>query len=212
MRPTMAESAILGLLVASIIAVALGPIALDESYSWVQHSTSEAAGQQVDGAWVTRSGFLLFGLAVLWLTHLETGRWSKFAASMHALFGACLTGVAAFSLRAWDGTSDYDHTEDLLHSVLATAMGFAFAFGVAGVAWTRPGRGVRVIDVVAVAASILIPLAMAASDDYTGALQRVMFGVAYIWYATEVLRVTRSGESSQDDRREAASRAIRDGR
>lgn len=180
--------AILGLLLASLLALALAPLALDESYSWLEHTTSEAAGQGVRGAWMARAGFLLFGLAVLWLAHRKAEHWRQPSTGMHVVFGACLVGVAAFSLRSWDGAVPYDRTEDLLHSVAATAMGFAFALGVVSVnwAWGRRPR-LRVLDVAAIAASVVLPLAMAAMTGYAGALQRAMFAIAYVWYAREAL-------------------------
>lgn len=59
-------TAVLVLLGVSAVALAVAPVVLDESYSWVEHTTSQAGGQGVDGAWMARLGFLLFGLAVIW--------------------------------------------------------------------------------------------------------------------------------------------------
>ncbi len=105
----------------------------------------------------------------------------------------CLFGVATFSLRSWQSGVPFDRTEDLLHSVAATAMGFAFALGVTASAWW-PGRPTRfrVLDVVAIAASVVLPLAMSASTDYTGVLQRAMFAIAYLWYLREAVEATRT--------------------
>lgn len=184
----VAPVVILGLLAGSIVGLAVAPLVLDPSYSSVQHTTSEAAGQRVEGAWVTRSGFLLFGLAVIWLAHRSAGRWRQPATALHVAFGSCLVAVAAFSLRSWEGSRPYDRTEDLLHSIAATVMGFAFALGVAAIGLRRDGtRRRRGLDVVAIAASVAIPVAMAASTDHAGALQRAMFGIAYVWYARETV-------------------------
>lgn len=187
-RGVAAPFAVLTLLVASAVALALAPSVLDRSYSWVEHTTSEAGGQGVDGAWLARLGFLLFGLAVIWLAHARAGLWRQPATALHVAFGTCLLGVAAFSLRSWQDGALFDCTEDLLHSVLATAMGFAFALGVASVAWRGDRRRRRrPFDVVAIAASVIVPLAMTAWPDAAGALQRLMFAVAYLWYGREAL-------------------------
>ena len=196
-RRSPALVGILGLLSISLLCLALAPLALDESYSWLEHTTSEAAGQGVQGAWMARSGFLLFGLAVLWLAHRRETRWKRFSTSMHVVFGACLAGVAAFSLRSWDETMPYDRTEDALHSVAATVMGFAFAFGVASVEWVWGRRPrLRALDVTAIAASVVLPLAMLAMTEQAGALQRAMFAIAYAWYAREAL--DRSGGRGEE--------------
>lgn len=90
-----------------------------------------------------------------------------------------------------------------MHSVAATVMGFAFALGVAAACWW-PRRRVnfRVLDVVAIAASVVIPLTMAAATEYTGALQRAMFAVAYLWYAREAIDGLRCTEPQVAARRE----------
>jgi len=46
---------------------------------------------------------------------------------------------------------------------------------------------------VAIGASIVVPLAMSVWPDIDGVLQRVMFAVAYGWYAAEAGRSTRHG-------------------
>lgn len=157
-RGVAASAAVLALLVASAVALALAPLVLDGSYSWVAHTTSEAGGQGVEGAWAARLGFVLFGLAVIWLTHARAGSWRQPATALHVAFGTCLLGVAAFSLRSWQDGAPFDRTEDLLHSVLATAMGFAFALGVAAVAWRGDRRRRRrPFDVLAIATSVIVP-------------------------------------------------------
>lgn len=174
-------------LAGSALALALAPVVLAPSYSWVENTTSEAGGQGVDGAWLARLGFVVFGLAVLWVAHLRHERWQQPATVLHVLFGVCLMGVAAFSLRSWGPNPIYDPTEDLLHSVAATMMGFAFAFGVVAVALRRRsgGEGVRSLDVIAVGASAVLPLWMSFDGSIDGLLQRLMFAVAYLWYARE---------------------------
>ena len=58
----LAQGAVLAGLVASGLALALSPALLPENYTWVSNTTSEGAAQRVEGAWLARLGFLLFGL------------------------------------------------------------------------------------------------------------------------------------------------------
>lgn len=195
---SVAPVAIVSLLALSMFAFLLAPLVLDDSYSWVEHTTSEAGGQRVQGAWVARTGFLLFGLAVLWIAHLRSHAWNRPASAMHVIFGSCMAGVAAFSLRSWNETVSYDRTEDMLHSIAATVMGFTFALGV--VAARRVQRRVtllRSLDAVAVLASVALPIAMATFTRYAGVLQRVMFGIAYLWYAREATRELPTGSAAR---------------
>jgi len=181
---------ILALLVLSATCLGLAPLALAPSYSWVRYTTSESAAQGVQGAWVARFGFLLFGLAVLWLASFVGQRWGRWGALLLSTFGVLMLATAAFSHRPWVLDTPYDHLEDLLHSITASAMGFAFAAGVVAVGISRrgPSRLDRGADTLAVVVSVVLPLAMSQGTAYTGLLQRSMFLVAYIWYAREGLR------------------------
>jgi hypothetical protein len=180
-------------LAASALALALAPIALEPGYSPVAHTTSEAAGQGVRGAWVARLGFVAMGIAVLVLAVRTRGSWTLVARVCHATFGTCMLAAATFSSRPWHPSS-FDATQDLLHSVAATAMGFAFVAGVAAEAvhLARRGLGWRALDAIAVVAAVAIPSAMVLLPDAAGLLQRTMFLVAYLWYGREALAVARA--------------------
>ena len=97
--------------------------------------------------------------------------------------------MAFFSIRSWQEGVPYDSTEDLVHAIASAAMGFAFAIGVVVVAGGRRAGGgrVAVLDVIAVVASIGIPIGMTTTDS-AGLLQRLMFVAVYLWYGREVLR------------------------
>lgn len=168
----------------SAAALAIAPMLMPHGYDWISGTISESAAQGVNGAWVARLGFVLFGLSVLALVPLKTQAWGTIAAGFHAAFGAFMVAVAAFShANPFGGASDA--TEDLLHSIAAGGMGFAFALGV--VARQVHQRRARVFDVVAVVASIVIPLSMLLWPGGDGAVQRLMFAISYLWYGSEAL-------------------------
>jgi hypothetical protein len=185
----------------SALALAVAPALLPADYSWIANTTSESAAQGISGAWLARLGFLLFGLSVIPLACRAAGLWGHVGAVLHFAFGALLAMVAAFSSRPWT-TAPYDGTEDFLHSLAATAMGFAFAGGVVAAVVYR--RKADILDISAVAASVLIPLAMVAFPDADGLFQRVMFAIAYVWYAAVPLAAARQSRR-RDDQPRAAS-------
>lgn len=178
---------------ASAAMLAIAPVLMPASYSWLSKTTSESAAQGVAGAWVARLGFSVFGLSVLLLSFVRRHAWGL-AVAPHGAFGVLMLGAATFSTRSWELAVPYDRVEDLLHSIAATGMGFAFAIGVVATSLrarsTSTGRPWPP-DATALSASVLIPLAMSALPDLGGALQRLMFAVAYWWYATEALRAGR---------------------
>ncbi len=178
---------VVGLLLASLLALLLAPTQMPASYDWLQHTTSESAAQGIAGAWLARLGFLLFGLAVLAETAVLHKTWPVPVRFLLGAFGVCLTAVAAFSARPWLPDLPFDPVEDWLHSFFATGMGFAFALGVGWRWWQRPWQArMRVVDLAAVGASIFIPLAMSFLPDWDGLLQRLMFTVAYCWFGLEL--------------------------
>lgn len=181
------------LLASSALALAIAPAVLPRSYSWIEHTTSEAAGQGVPGAWLARSGFVLFGASVGLVVRCRRDRWNPVAVVAHAGFAVSMVAVAVFPSRSWTGAS-YDAPLDVLHSVAATAMGVCFVIGVVALMGERRRPARRWGDALAVGASVVLPLAMTVWPSSAGASQRVMFLVAYLWYGREVL----SGASEQE--------------
>lgn len=180
------------LLLASLLALAVAPVLMPHGYSWLRHAISESAAQGLQGAWLARLGFVLFAFAVLSEAQLLRRRWGRPATWLHTLFAVCMVAVAAFSHRPWLPGVPFDLFEDTLHTVAATGMGFAFAFGVVLVFLRRVGWGMaRALDLLAIVASVVLPLGMAARPDIAGLLQRTLFAIAYLWYGRELLACLR---------------------
>jgi hypothetical protein len=188
-------------LVGSVLALSLAPVLMPEAYSWIAHTTSESAAQNVPGAWLARLGFVLFGTSVLAVCVMRSHDWGVGATAAHATFGLMMLVTAFASTRSWETGVAYNSVEDTVHSFAATAMGFAFAVGVMLVALRRKRTtgSIRLLDVVALVASIAIPLLMVAFGDVAGLAQRLMFALAYVWY----------GREASDPRRYRQSESLR---
>ncbi len=188
-EPRFAAVGTFALLVSSAACVFLAPLAMPASYSWVANVISESAAQNVANAWVARLGFLLFGSAVLWLAMASRSRWVRGAYWFHMAFAVFMIATAAFSHRPWLPGVPFDPLEDHLHSFTATAMGFAFSFGVVARLLQRDAgeKGRRLFDIVAVAAAIALPSLSGVWPSAAGLLQRSMFLIAYLWYGVEAV-------------------------
>jgi hypothetical protein len=177
------------LLVASGAFVLVATAAMPEPYSWRTHSISESAAQGLLNAWIARFSFLCFGGAVLLLSILQREVWARSTYWMHLAFAVAMLSTAAFSHKPWIPGVPVDEFEDFLHSVTASGMGFAFCFGLIA-RFLQRGRNelaARTLDVIAVVvATTMSPLA-ALFPNNGGLIQRVMFTVAYVWYASEAL-------------------------
>jgi len=166
-----------------IFAMLVGPFIAPAGFNWIKHTTSQQAGQLVAGAWLMRLGFVAFGLGILFdsTTRLRAREWQN---SLFWFFGLSMVLVAVFSHRPIDPSLVYDMSDDWLHSFFATVMGFAFGFGVAWRMFTMRQRRDLLLSAIAAAASIVLPIAMWQLPDHAGLLQRTMFLISYIWFAT----------------------------
>lgn len=172
----------------SAAALYTAPVFMPVGYSWLRHTTSESAAQGLENAWIARLGFLAFGLSVLWLADSARQSWARLAIWAQGVFGVCMVATAAFSHQPWLPGVAFDGFEDVLHSLTATVMGIAFALGVVVRLAERRGRLVRgqILDWLAILAATFLPILMANLPEIAGLAQRVMFGVAYAWYAREI--------------------------
>lgn len=188
-RPWDAVAPVTGLVFSAVL-LAVAPVFMPTTYDWVRHTTSESAAQGIDMAWVARLGFTTFGISVIALSVTGRPRWNIWARISHFGFGLFMTMAAAASARPWFEPATFDPSEDWVHSFAATAMGFAFAGGVLAVTIGRAriGPGIRLLDAMALVASVVFPVGMGVVPNAAGLLQRAMFLVAYGWYITESLR------------------------
>lgn len=169
--------------------LAAAPLLMPAGYGWLRHTVSESAAQGLDGAWLARAGMLTFGFAVI-CTAVTNRWWSRAAQVAHGAFGVLMIVAAAFSARPADPAAAYVQSEDVIHSIAATAMGFAFAIGVVLVGYGRIVTGGRFgrFDGIALVASVAIPLVMLTWDGVSGFAQRIMFAIAIGWYLVETIR------------------------
>lgn len=192
-RRTGRRDATLVLLGLSLLCVAVAPLVLPADYSVVRHSVSESAAQGVTGAWVARIGLLALGAAAI-VVALPLGRglrrWSRVAL---VGYGAGIALTAAAAHRPWRDVP-HDAIQDTVHSLAASAGGFAFVVAVvlAAVADARAGRRPAARHVVAAVAATLLPLAMTVLPTVAGLPQRLLFLVGYGWLAAEAAAPTRA--------------------
>ena len=188
-RLIFARVGIVALLICSAFCIYIAPLVMPLEYSWLSNSISESGAQGLHHAWVTRLGFLLFGLGVLWLTLYRITTWARGTYWMQLTFAVSMLGTAAFSHKPWLAGASIDPVEDFLHSLTATGMGFAFAFGVV-VRFLQRGKNeklLRTFDSTAIlAATVLTPIG-GAMPEIAGLLQRTMFAIAYLWFIHEAM-------------------------
>ncbi len=123
--------------------------------------------------------------------------WPRLTYWLNVAFAMFMLGAATFSHAPWAPGAPADQVEDLLHSICAFGMGFAFCIGVTarfaqrGMS-NRPGRA---LDVVALVAATIMPVFPAGAYPLGGLAQRVMFSVAYLWYGRDGWHLLRSSRT-----------------
>ena len=185
-------------LVASVLLLALAPLAVADSYSIIDHTLSEAGGQGVDGAWVLRAGILITAGSV-WLLALGSGAaWGWVAQQWMRVYAVGLVFLAILPEAAWDGRP-HSPTVAFLHTVSGVVAAVAFIVGVMTITRRRPRyqRARRAYDWIAMAAVALIPqLILMVGGD--GLLERIMVVFGYGWLFSEAHRLAlmEPGESA----------------
>lgn len=196
-RRLMASGAI-ALLVLSAVCVGVAPFFMPDSYSLIEHAISASGGQGVEHAWITRTGFLCLGFAVLILATRQVGRWGLVGRLVFRTYGVAMLATAAFAHKPWLEVP-YVEFEDLLHSITASAVGAGFIVGVLIVTFGR-GRGrtaLRVFDWAAIVLASAIPMVMFNMTGVQGLVQRIMFVIGYLWFGTEAVLALRETSSSE---------------
>jgi Protein of unknown function (DUF998) len=167
-----------------IAAMVLGPVLSPPQFSWLQHTTSEQAGQLMPGAWAMRLGFAAYGFATICAAVLG-GRNRPLVSLALAVFGLGLIGAAIWSNAPILPDLPVDIDEDWLHSIASGVVGTAFAAACAFRLFAHGGSRRDALAWIGLAVSVTIPLAMGAFPEFRGLLQRAMFGLSYLFVARE---------------------------
>lgn len=191
------------LLVASVVCLALVPWVVSGSYSVVEHTLSEAAGQGVRGGWLARTGMILSAFAVFMLAATPALRWGPWSRLAHRLFGALTVFIAIFEDTPFFG-GESDRLEEWIHTVVTVAAGATFVIGVLAVMLEgrRLGRVPSAFDQAAVLAPLVLPLVMLQLDGIDGLAQRLMLAAGIWWYWLEARSVIMPGGEPRSGRRD----------
>jgi len=162
------------------IAAIAGAMLSDPDYSWVRHTTSELAGQNMPNAWIMRLGFVAYGGSVIALAarHFWT---APFLQVPLGYFGIGLVGAGIWSAAPIDPALGFDLPKDAIHSVFASTLGFAFAVTTTLRLLPSQPDGLKSLSLIGLIASVALPMAMILWPDYAGLLQRIMFAISCVW-------------------------------
>ncbi len=170
-----------------VLAILVGPFFSPPEFSWVQHSTSEQAGQHMPGAWIMRVGFFAYGSGAM-IAALCDWRNRTWVRGALVIFGAGLiaTGIWSNASILPEVVSDMD--EDRLHSIASGVVGTAFAAACAARLFAPRGDRRDWLSWLGLVVAVVIPLAMTELPEFRGLLQRIMFALSFVFVGREFAR------------------------
>jgi hypothetical protein len=166
------------------VAIVFGPFVAPPEFSWMRHSTSEQAGQQMTGAWIMRTGFVSYGLCTMAAAFLD---WKS---RTFVRFALVVFGLGLISTAIWSNASivpgvTSDMREDRMHSVASGIVGTAFAAACAARLFAPGGSWRDALGWTGLLASVVLPLAMGVYPDIRGLVQRTMFAISFVFVGRE---------------------------
>lgn len=170
-----------------IAALVAAHLLAPESYSFVVDSLSELAAQRYEHAWVTRSGFMGFGLMLAWhyssdLVHVQR-YWAQ--ALLLLLYGSCVALTAVFSTAPFEDGVAFSEPEAFLHSIFATMAGVCLSGAMLIAAWRAPTQEERWRHVGALAFVTVASALFAVLPEYQGVTQRALWMGGLAWLGQE---------------------------
>jgi hypothetical protein len=174
----------IGLMLAAML---VGPVFSPAEFAWIEHSTSEQAGQQLAGAWIMRTGFVACGSGVILASILDRARRPLVRIAL-IVFGVGLIGTAIWSNASILPGVVSNVREDWLHSVASGVVGTAFATACAMRLFAPGGDKRDRLAWAGLVISVAIPIAMGTWPDIRGLLQRGMFVFSFAFVAREFSR------------------------
>jgi hypothetical protein len=172
---------------AIVLAMLVAPLVTLPGYDWMDHTLSDLGGQSMPNAWVMNAGFAAFGLAAIVAAALDRHRAPRVNAAV-LLFGAGFLGVALFRGLAIDPALPGSPAEDRWHSIFSGVVGAAFATACALAIFAPGGRRTDWISWTGLVAAAALPMAMASLPGIDGLLQRLMFGISFLWMLDRFVR------------------------
>ena len=180
----MIPVAIIYFIVVIIIAHFFAP----PEYNWTQNTVSDLAAQGLKNQWIMQAGFIGFGVL------LNIGFVQKFISApkisspdlLIMLYGLAILLSGFFSTEPFIKGINFSAQENRLHSLFASAAGFAFTIGIFYRLVTAPTSGEKwlhaVFFLLVMGASLLFGLSESGILLIAkGIVQRTLYLVSFIW-------------------------------
>lgn len=166
----------IGIIIITVIILS-GPLYTEEGYDWRSHIISELGAQNTRNSWIMICGFLVMGTGMIY----DFLRRKSAPNLPFAIFGLCLALAGLFPHKPDDFSKNYDQFYHTLHSVWATMAGISITVGLMWQAIKKEEMKEKALAFTLGVLCVFIPLVMLNLPDWDGLLQRIMYGLIFLW-------------------------------
>jgi len=151
-----------------------------DTYSIIKNTTSHLGAQNAPNAWIMNVTFIIVGISCVleaWL-HFKKFWFHKILLSIFGL-GLVFTGIFHHA-PIIEGVI-FNSSEDKLHSIFASIVGFLFVIYAISSAFIEKAVSHRIIDISVGFIATLLSILMLYFPDYSGIWQRAIFVISFTW-------------------------------
>jgi len=154
-----------------------GPLYSETHYSWVTNTISQLGAQSTKNNWIMVVGFLSLGIGLV----MDTIRFRAKRMIPFGFFGLFFALAGCFPHQAWIEGRTSSESVHLVHQIMANLSGVAITIGHIIIGVTADTKKEKMVSFFLASTCIVLPLAMFTFSDYTGVIQRVMYGASFVW-------------------------------
>ncbi|QUH26203.1 DUF998 domain-containing protein [Serpentinicella alkaliphila] len=151
-----------------------------EGYEIAKNTTSQLGAQNTPNSWIMNVTFCILGIGTIVEAHIHLKRYWVHKILL-TLFGLGLISTGIFQHAPIIDGIPYSLTEDKLHSLAASVVGFSFTMFAFSTAFIEKNNKRRILAIIKGLISIFLSILMFQVTDYTGIWQRIMFITAFAW-------------------------------
>ena len=164
-------------LVITTCAILFGPLYSEPQYDWVTHTVSQLGAQSTRNSWIMVTGFLVLGIGLV----VDIVRFRDVRMALFGLFGLFFALAGCFPHQAWIEGRPSSGNLHLMHQIMANLSGLAITAAHLVTGFTAETVRRRSVSTILAMSCLILPLAMFQFQNYTGVIQRIMYGASFWW-------------------------------
>lgn len=163
-----------------IVIILIAHLLSTSSYYWTRHTISHLGAQHYQYKWVMQSGFLIFGVIVLFGVIIN-------GISLHTvpilIYGVSIALTGIFCTQPFSEVSNYNIQEANLHSIFAQLAGISFSLGILIQLFYTKDSKLKTAHLVFFILVIGLSAIFGLLKNYQGIAQRLLYLISLYWFS-----------------------------